>query len=159
MRGALGSAPPWYVVGPAIGLLVVGIAAAFNQRLGVIGAYSELVERAGGRRARVGWKPFFLLGIVAGGAFFGLLGDAWRTGEGYGWLSRAAGDADAAVIGPVLLGAGALIGYGAKTAGGCTSGNGLSGCAAGSPSSFAATTTFMATAIAVAFATRWMFGA
>jgi uncharacterized membrane protein YedE/YeeE len=47
--------------------------------------------------------------------------------------------------------AGALIGFGAKTAGGCTSGNGLGGCSAGSTSSFAATATFMGTAIAVSF--------
>jgi uncharacterized protein len=157
MRGALGSPPPWYVAGPVLGLLVVGMAAAFNDRLGVIGAYSELVGRARGRAARVGWKPFFLLGIVAGGALFGLLAGAWRVGEGYGWLSRAAGDDDAFVVAPVLLAAGALIGYGAKMAGGCTSGNGLSGCATGSPASFAATMTFMATAIAVAFVTRWVF--
>jgi uncharacterized membrane protein YedE/YeeE len=44
-----------------------------------------------------------------------------------------------------------LVGYGAKLAGGCTSGNGLSGTSALSPASLAATATFFATAIAVSF--------
>jgi uncharacterized protein len=48
--------------------------------------------------------------------------------------------------------AGVLIGFGGKTAGGCTSGNGLSGTAAGSPASLVAFVTFMATAIVVSLA-------
>ncbi len=51
----------------------------------------------------------------------------------------------------MLLGAGVLIGYGAKLAGGCTSGNGLSGNAILSPASLVATGTFFGTAIAVSF--------
>jgi hypothetical protein len=47
--------------------------------------------------------------------------------------------------------AGLLIGFGAKTAGGCTSGNGLSGNAMLSPASLVATATFFGTAIAVSF--------
>jgi len=46
---------------------------------------------------------------------------------------------------------GVLIGYGAKLAGGCTSGNGLSGNAVLSPASLVATATFFGTAIAVSF--------
>jgi uncharacterized membrane protein YedE/YeeE len=53
---------------------------------------------------------------------------------------------------PILLViSGALIGFGAKLAGGCTSGNGLSGTAALSPASLAATATFFGTAIIVSF--------
>jgi uncharacterized protein len=44
-----------------------------------------------------------------------------------------------------------LIGFGAKTAGGCTSGNGLSGNAMASPASLVATATFFGTAIVVSF--------
>jgi uncharacterized membrane protein YedE/YeeE len=58
----------------------------------------------------------------------------------------------------VLVGAGVLIGFGAKTAGGCTSGNGLGGCSTGSPAGFAATGTFMGVAIAGTFVLRWLFG-
>ena len=51
----------------------------------------------------------------------------------------------------MLVVAGGLIGYGAKRAGGCTSGNGLGGCSLGSPASFAATATFMGVAIVTSF--------
>jgi uncharacterized membrane protein YedE/YeeE len=47
-----------------------------------------------------------------------------------------------------------LIGYGAKWAGGCTSGNGLSGSSMLSPAGLAATATFFATAIVVSFAIK-----
>ena len=50
-----------------------------------------------------------------------------------------------------LAGAGVLIGYGAKVAGGCTSGNGLGGSSFGSPAGLASTATFMGTAIAATF--------
>ena len=40
-----------------------------------------------------------------------------------------------------------LVGFGAKKAGGCTSGNGLSGSSFGSPACLAATATFMGTAV------------
>ena len=54
----------------------------------------------------------------------------------------------------MLAVAGALIGFGAKTAGGCTSGNGLSGNAVLSPASLVATGTFFGTAILVSFLTE-----
>jgi uncharacterized membrane protein YedE/YeeE len=59
-------------------------------------------------------------------------------------------------VGGLLLLAGVLIGFGAKLAGGCTSGNGIGGCSAGSPASFAATATFMGTAIAASFLISWL---
>jgi len=144
--------PAWYVAGPLICLVVIGLLAAINQRLGVLGGYSDVVEHLGRRSVAFGWRAFFLLGVVAGSVVFTLLAGAWRGGEGYGWLSRTL-EADGAVV-ALLLGAGILIGFGAKTAGGCTSGNGLSGCSFGSPASFVATATFMATAIGTAFLTR-----
>jgi uncharacterized membrane protein YedE/YeeE len=44
---------------------------------------------------------------------------------------------------PILLGSGLLIGYGARTAGGCTSGHGIVGTALGARSSLVATGLFM----------------
>jgi hypothetical protein len=84
------------------------------------------------------------------GAFVLLLVRGSNTvGEGYGWLTRTF-SSDAVVV-AILFGAGILIGFGAKLAGGCTSGNGLGGCSTGSVASFAATATFMGTAVAVSF--------
>ncbi len=70
--------------------------------------------------------------------------------DGYGWMTRTFEGAGQLWIVPLLVGSGVLIGYGAKMAGGCTSGNGLSGTASLSPASLAATCTFFGTAIVVA---------
>jgi len=138
---------PWYVVGPLIGLVVIASFALLNERVGVVGGFSDVVERATGRRRGLGWKAWFVVGVVGGGVLFRLLAGAPTVRDGYGWLTRElAGPA----VGVVLVAAGIAIGFGAKQAGGCTSGNGLN-CATGSAANITATATFMVTAIAVAF--------
>lgn len=149
--------PPWFLVGPLLGLIVVAVFATLNERLGVLGGYAELVERATGARRGLGWKAWFVVGIVLGGLMFGVAARGPQAGAGYGWLHEALGN-DPVATGSVLAGGGFLIGVGARTAGGCTSGNGLSGCSFGSPASFVATGTFMVTAVAAAFAWRWLLG-
>ena len=156
MEDLLLSRPPWYVAGPLLGLCVVAMYAAINERLGVLGGFSDVVERLSERSVRIGWKGTFLLGLAGGAALFAVLSGGGRVQDGYGWLTRAFSAPTAVVL---LVAAGALIGYGAKTAGGCTSGNGLSGNAIGSKASLLATMTFMATAVAVSFLTEWLFGA
>lgn len=153
MSELLSTRPPALLLGAALGLLVVAVLATLNQRLGVLGGYSAVVERLSGRSASFGWRAWFLVGVFGGGLLFGVLAGGSTAGAGYGWLTRTfTGDWQVLAVGVVLLAGGVLIGYGAKTAGGCTSGNGICGTALGSPASFAATATFMATAIAVTFA-------
>ena len=137
------------MIGPLLGLIVAGVLATLNQRVGVLGGVSDFVERAIGRRAGLGWKAWFLVGVVLGGTLFALLRGGSPLGDDYGWMTREL-DGWAAAL--VLLAGGVLIGYGAKTAGGCTAGNGLSGTAHGSPASFVSMGTFMASAIVVSFA-------
>jgi uncharacterized membrane protein YedE/YeeE len=149
--------PPWFLIGPLLGLIVVAVFATLNEQLGVLGGYSDFIDRATGARRALGWKAWFPVGIVLGGLLFGLSAGDLRTGEGYGWLEQALGN-DPVATGAVLASGGVLIGLGAWTAGGCTSGNGLSGRSFGSPASFVATGTFMATAVAAAFAWRWLLG-
>ncbi|MEA2309316.1 MAG: uncharacterized protein QOG86_2151 [Thermoleophilaceae bacterium] len=141
--------PPWLVLGALLGLVVLAAFALLNERVGVVGGFADVVERVTGRRAALGWKAWFVFGVVGGGLAFRLLAGEATVRHGYGWLTRElAGPA----VALVLVGAGVAIGYGAKKAGGCTSGNGLGGCASGSAASLTATGTFMATAIAVSFA-------
>ena len=147
----LDSAPAWYVVGPLLGLVVVGVLATINQRVGVLGGVSDVVERAMGRRQTLGWKAWFFLGVVLGGLVFALAAGHTAVGDGFGWLTRTFDGGERWIVAPLLLGAGILIGYGAKTAGGCTAGNGLSGTSHGSPASFVSMGTFLATAIVVSF--------
>jgi uncharacterized protein len=151
MFDALLDRPAWYVLGPLIGLIVVGLLATINERFGVLGGYSNVVERVSGRSPMLGWKGWLLFGVLGGGLLFGVLAGGSGLGEGYGWLTRTFGGAGQILVGLMLLVAGALIGFGAKLAGGCTSGNGIGGCSAGSTASFAATATFMATAVGTTF--------
>lgn len=76
MIGALADRAPWYLVGIALGLVVVGVLVTLNQRVGAMGGYSDVVERLSGRSASFGWRAWFLLGIVGGSALFVVLGDA-----------------------------------------------------------------------------------
>ena len=96
-----------------------------------------------------------LLGVVAGGAVAQLLRDGGAGAPpaavesslvalwGQGW--SAAG---------VLLAGGVMVGLGACLAGGCTSGNGLSGCSRLQPGSLVATACFMAAGIALSLLAR-----
>jgi uncharacterized membrane protein YedE/YeeE len=154
MQDLLLQRPAWYVLGPLIGLVVLGLLVAINERFGVLGGYSNVVERVTGRSPTIGWKGWLLIGVLGGSLVFRLLAGSGAVPDGYGWLTRTFSGAGHIVAGGLLIVAGALIGFGAKTAGGCTSGNGLGGCSAGSTSSFAATATFMGTAIAVSFLIR-----
>jgi hypothetical protein len=156
LRDVLLERAPWFIAGPALGLVVVAVCASINQQLGVLGGFSAAIERAGGRTAELGWKAFFMIGIAAGAVLFGILSGSWRYGDGYGWITRTFTGSWELLAAPILIGAGILIGFGAKTAGGCTSGNGLTGCSVASPASFVATATFFGTAIATSFLLRWL---
>jgi uncharacterized protein len=152
VQGVLQHRPEWYVLGPLIGLVVLGLLVAINERFGVLGGYSNVVERVTRRSPAFGWKGWLLVGVLGGSLLFRLLAGGGAIPNGYGWLTRTFhGGLQVVAVGALLLVAGALIGFGAKTAGGCTSGNGLGGCSAGSTGSFAATATFMGVAIAVSF--------
>ena len=146
MRSLLADQPPWYVLGPLVGLVLVGLLASLNVRMGVVGGWSDLVERATGRTRGLGWKAWFVIGIGLGALLFRLLAGSSTTGDGRGTAGELLGSGVGA--GVALVVAGVLIGFGARHAGGCTSGNGLSGASFGSKGSMVAMATFMGTAIA-----------
>lgn len=145
--------PAWYVIGPLMGLVVVAAFVLLNERVGVVGGFSDIIERVSGRRPALGWKAWFAIGIVGGALVFRLLAGGSSVGHGheFSWLTRLLSGGGGLVVAGVLLVAGVLIGFGAKMAAGCTSGNGLGGCSTGSPASFVSTGTFMAVAVAVSF--------
>ncbi len=144
---------PWFVGGPVLGLCVIAMRWLMNARLGAMGAWSDVVETVAARRLSFGPFGWMLFGLIAGGAGYALF--AGQTFEGYSWLTATfSGTGGTIAIVAILFASGLLIGLGTKIAGGCTSGNGLSGNAMASPASFVATATFFATAIVVAFATE-----
>ena len=141
----------WYVGGPVLGLCVVAVRGLLGERLGITGGFAEVVERVSDRSFAFGWRSWFVFGLVAGGAGFALVAGG-PDFHGYGWLTDTFSGPGLVLAGAILLVSGVLIGFGARSAGGCTSGNGLSGNAMASPASLVATVTFFATAIVVSFA-------
>lgn len=146
---------PWYIAGPALGLLVVGFFLFTNQPLGATGAYVETARTVRRQQGAVTWRAFYFVGIALGGYVAVQLKDVgFDPRPGYDILVEE-GTGNLGLSMPVaaaLIFAGALVmGYGARMAGGCTSGHGICGTAQRSPASWAATITFMATAVMTTF--------
>ena len=156
--GVFAQPPSWWVAALLFAGVVLGLRLALNERIGVLGGYSEMVERAAGRVTRFGWKSFFLIGVAGGGVLFSVASGRRVDARGYGWIARDFPHHASLATAVALTVAGVLIGFGAKTAGGCTSGNGFGGTTSGSPASLVATITFFATAVAASFLLRGLFG-
>jgi uncharacterized protein len=135
VRGQL----PWYLAGPAVGLAIVVFLAAGNRRFGITGGLTDALS------GLVTWRVWLIAGVAAGSLLHALAAGGLETDAPYGWLD---GKLSAVGLVVVLFGAGGLIGFGARTAGGCTSGHGLTGVALGRRSSFAAIAAIMGSAIA-----------
>lgn len=125
-----------------------------NRKLGVSGGWLQVVFAGTGRPVTEPWRVWFNGGLIVG-AFAAAAAGAGRAAPHYGALGAAL-PTPALVL--VLLAAGCMIGYGARWAGGCTSGHGLSGCSAGSPDSLLATSVFFSVAVASTFLVHWLSG-
>lgn len=136
--------PAWspYLVGALIGLLTI-LTLTFSQKpVGASSGYADLAGLIGRivaprhisslkyfreNKPAVGWTLLFVLGAI-GGSFLA----AWSGGELTGfylqdmWVARFGAESHLLRT-LVALGGGALMAYGARMAGGCTSGHGISG--------------------------------
>lgn len=135
----------WYIAGPLMGLCVVALYALANKPLGATTAYSETISFFR-RKPFESWRVALLGGFVVGALLASLLHGGISPNLKYGELGS---DLPIALLVPILVVAGAVMGFGARWAGGCTSGHGLRGCSSLSPASLAATGTFMAVAVSV----------
>ncbi len=131
-----------------LGLVIVSLLGLANKRFGVLGGVTDLVQGSREGRGLRNWRALLVVGIVLGGLVFTLLAGAPDASSSYSWL-----DAHLTLGGEVVIlsAAGLLIGVGARTAGGCTSGHGLTGSALLSPASLVSIMTIMATAIGTTF--------
>jgi len=145
---------PWYVGGPIFGLCVAALYAIGNRRLGVSGSYLAVGKVLLRRPGVETWRLWFLGGLVVGAAGAAMAGGRFAEG-GYGSLSTTV---PAHVLVAMLLGGGVLIGYGARYAGGCTSGHGISGCSSLSGGSYVTTAVFFSTAVAVTWVLHLVSG-
>ena len=126
---------------------LIGVAAAFlliaNGRIaGVSGIAGGLLRPRAGESA---WRLAFIVGLVAGPLIVVLI-----RGEAMVTVTPSL---------PLLIAAGALVGFGTRLGGGCISGHGVCGLARLSPRSIAATAIFLGVAAATVFATRHLMGA
>ncbi|MBI3547051.1 MAG: YeeE/YedE family protein [Gammaproteobacteria bacterium] len=150
---------PGWLAGLAIGLLALTQLWLSNRQLGVSQSYGHLcglISRAGTfRRSELAatdhWLLWFFLGLPLGGFIAAVtasdadsLALTFSMGEMYDrvlpqtfWLK-----------GLILTGGGALMGVGARLAGGCTSGHVISGCALLNPPSLLAGALFFAGGLA-----------
>jgi uncharacterized membrane protein YedE/YeeE len=135
---------PWTAL---TGGLLLGIASAafilLNGRvLGISGIVGGLLAP---RRADIGWRLSFLLGLLLAPTALTLLAPG---------LIRAP-RIDAGTL--TLIAAGLLVGFGTRYGSGCTSGHGVCGLSRLSPRSLVATLNFMAAGFATVFVIRhWL---
>ena len=161
---------PWFIAGPGIGLLLVVMYAIGNTHLGISSSYLRTAQAVVLRRVpQDSWKVRYFIGLAAGALLASLLSGGPRPSYDslYGALGGLLPVAVVIVAVPALLFfggvlpiaavafavpaflfvGGVLMGYGARWAGGCTSGHGISGSSALSPASLVSTMTFMGVAI------------
>ncbi len=136
--------PAWspYVVGGLIGIVVLTTLALVGQKIGASSAYSATAGMLGRLMApqhiatlpyyrkskpMIGWTFTIVLGAILG-SFLA----AWTGGELTGtylqemWVARFGADSGL-LRGIVALVGGGVMAFGARMAGGCTSGHGISG--------------------------------
>ncbi|HMV37180.1 MAG TPA: YeeE/YedE thiosulfate transporter family protein [Turneriella sp.] len=97
-----------------------------------------------------GFRTFFTLGLLAGGAIAAFTTTGWQPTFALGKFDQIWGD-NLAVKAGVLIAGGFLWGYGSRMAKGCTSGNSISGLSKGSVASLVATCGFLVAGVAVTF--------
>lgn len=141
---------PFWLAGLGIGAFVPLFALTTGKALGISSGYSEMcaiTKPASAER----WKLWFALGLPLGGLASALLSGGPSASTSAAEMTSALGVSGAAQLLLLALG-GAFIGYGARMAGGCTSGHSIVGIAQGAKSSLIATIGFMAGG----FAATWI---
>jgi hypothetical protein len=136
--------PAWspYLVGALIGVLVICTLVLAGKKIGASSAYSDAAGMIGRLLAprHIGSIPYYrnhkpMIGwtfMIVIGAIIGSFLAAWTGGELNGlflqdlWIARF-GDDSHLLRGFVAILGGGLMAYGARMAGGCTSGHGISG--------------------------------
>jgi uncharacterized membrane protein YedE/YeeE len=128
--------------GLLIGAASVLMLALHGRIAGISGIVGGLLDAPPGDRP---WRMAFVAGLLAGGLAVLTFAPA---AFGVGAVSSL----------PVLVVAGALVGFGTRLGSGCTSGHGVCGMSRLSPRSFAATGIFMVAAAITVLLTRTLEG-
>jgi hypothetical protein len=140
---------PFWIGGAALSAFVLLFLWSENKLLGVSTGCAELCAVRTDPAVRRSWRLRFLGGIALGGVAASALAGASPT------FAHGAFDtifsSSLLVKAPILAGAGVLVGYGARAAGGCTSGHSMVGTALGARSSIVATALFLVAGFATTY--------
>jgi uncharacterized protein len=163
---------PWYLAGTIIGLVVPALLLIGGKQFGVSANLRHFCALAGARptlfrydwKSEGAWNLVFAAGLVAGGFASWLLSDPGLTGislsaetardlqrigltDVSGIVPKELVSWSALVTAPgflAMVGGGFLVGFGARWAGGCTSGHAITGLSTGQAPSLAAVLGFFA---------------
>lgn len=137
---------PWWLSGAAIGLFVPLFAWVTGKALGISSGFGEMCSlRAGPER----WKLWFVLGLPLGGALAAALSGGIEAQTSVERIAGTLGLGRAGQMALIAFG-GVLVGWGARRAGGCTSGHSIVGVAQGARSSLIATVLFLVAGLVTA---------
>ena len=137
---------PFWAGGAAIGAFVLVFLASTGRALGVSTGYADACSVPFDPEARRSWRLPFLAGILGGGFLAALASGQLEPTHAMGMFDTLVGSS-VALKAVVFTFGGVLLGFGARLAGGCTSGHGIVGVAQLARSSLIATAVFMATGI------------
>ncbi|TJY62037.1 YeeE/YedE family protein [Sinimarinibacterium sp. CAU 1509] len=137
-----------WVIESVAGGAMIGLASALlllgsGQIAGISGVAATLTRGDAGAGA---WRLLFIAGLVSAPLLY-----VAATGRGVGGAIE--------LPLPLIIGAGALVGFGTRSASGCTSGHGVCGLGNLSARSLVAVALFMSTAALTVFVSRHLIGA
>jgi len=151
---------PWWAGGISIGLFVFLLAYLTGQGLGVSTGYVNLCKltlpvkkykffNTDDFKDIFNWRFFFVIGIILGGLGAGLAAGNYYADfrKGFEMMNQVFPGNTKYIA---LFIGGILVGFGARFAGGCTSGHSILGMAQLSPSSIISTICFLAAGFATA---------
>jgi uncharacterized membrane protein YedE/YeeE len=156
-----------WIGGIAVGLYMLVQFVVSGKALGVSTGFGNVCGlasrrpffRTGKYADRLNWRLWFLVGLPLGG-FVALLtsGGTFEPHFDMGEMYMSVLPASVWLRGLVLVGGGILIGYGARLAGGCTSGHSITGISLLNPPSILASIGFFAGGIVAVQALFAVFG-
>jgi len=141
----------WAVAGAAIAAITLCLLFVGNRRLGISTGFEDLCSlalplpyftRSSLLSARK-WRLPFVGGLVLGGFLSAVLGGGWAPIWDLGMFDQVIGFGHLGKLAWMFVG-GALIGFGTRLGGGCTSGHGIFGLSNFELPSFITTVSFMA---------------
>jgi len=151
---------PFWIAGLLIGVLVTLFAWVAGKAFGVSSGYGTVCSLVSAspffkrKPFAERWRLWFLIGLPLGGLVATLLRGDPQVHNTIGTFETVFGPSIWARAG-VLVAGGFLVGWGARAAGGCTSGHSIVGIARGSRASLVATIGFMLAGVVV---TNLLFG-